>query len=291
VLSKKQHNMKKIQLLALVWVLGSVAVSHAQTYYLSLFNTQQVYTLRPTAFGKASDLSKKSLQGDLALLIDSSYTKRDLACQGITRDYEGKIVIINIGECDYGKKLKKAEKAGVTAIIFLKDAATAIKTKNGKFLEADLDCKGAKVPCFTLEPDSLLSKQGIDQNEVVRTNAPSRAFIYAVANKDQGRVQADIEPTPQNDFTPTVANFDGIITLSPNPTEGATQLHVVFSDPTDSEVQVFNTMGQLVQRQAIPQALDEWITLDLSNLPIGHYQVRVVNEKGSWGKGIVKNLP
>jgi hypothetical protein len=286
----QKNNFQHAYFLVVLWFLvGTTGTLHAQNYYLSLFNTQQVYNLRPTAFGKATDLLQKELTGELAILIDSTFSKRELACQNIKRDYAGKIVLINMGDCDYGKKLKKAESAGVKAIIFLKDAATSTKTKNGKQLIADLDSKNAQVPCFTLEPDSLLLKNGTDQNDILRVNAPSAAYIYAVVNKNNTRVQADTEPTPQNDFTPTVANFDGIITLSPNPTEGATQLHVVFSDPTDSEVQVFNTMGQLVQHHPIPQALDEWITLDLSNLPIGHYQVRVVNEKGSWGKGIVKD--
>ena len=267
----------------------------AQTYYLSLFNTQQVYALRPTAFGKASQLAQKPLQGELALLIDSSYTNRELACQALNRDYVGKIALINMGACDFGKKLKKAEQAGAVAIIFLKDAAATAQTKNGKYLAADLDSKAAKVPCFTLEPDSLLLQNGTDQNEVLRVNAPSMAFIYAVASKANGREQVELDdPTLQPEPFSTTATsdfFEGEITLSPNPTLDATQLHLVFSEATDSEVQVFNLMGQLMQRQAVPQAFDTWVTLDLSTLPVGRYQVRVVNGQGSWAKGVIRSLP
>ena len=97
-------------------------------------------------------------------------------------------------------------------------------------------------------------------------------FPYRITNTYYNCVSVGINPAA----TPNIS-------LYPNPTTGQFTLEI----PTTAtyQVEVFNTLGQVVYSSSVTNATKH--TINIGNAPVGMYNVRVRNEKNSLSKVLI----
>jgi hypothetical protein len=242
-------------------------------YFISLFRSQETYTLQPTAFNQGT-LDKEGLLHELVLLQDTSGYERAFVCGDVVEDFSNKIALINIGgDCSYGLKCLKA----------LKDSALILITE--PLPPDDENLKGLTIPTFTLEPDlDRLEKEGIHEADMLRVYSSGLAYLYKVTSSG-AKIAQDTDLVLDNSIKPTT--LTGFIQLTPNPSTENTALNLSFSEATDTDVLLFNSIGQLLERHHLTQATQETILLHTQNYPAGQYQVSVVNAKENWRKTLL----
>ena len=91
------------------------------------------------------------------------------------------------------------------------------------------------------------------------------------------------------DFTTSTYELIGLnnFRLFPNPTAGSATLEVAFDRPRDVQVQVLNSVGQLVTRFELTNGTIFQQTLDLTDRAAGVYYIRLVGEEGTETRKLV----
>ena len=82
------------------------------------------------------------------------------------------------------------------------------------------------------------------------------------------------------------------LSLTPNPATTQVQISIEGVDESGGELTVFDAMGRMVWQQSVaPPAMNaqQLITVDVSNLASGLYQVRLNTSGGVASKGLIVN--
>lgn len=151
--------------------------------------------------------------------------------------------------------------------------------------EGDVELEQLKVQVFstgrTITEMNSAEKQELYQLYGRSNNTHVRGVIH-VLDKDHPFIYefVDIEALTNIQYTEIGLKGEEL-TLYPNPTSGALNLHLKVMPNESSEVMIVDMYGRMLKRQTIP-ALQNKLSLDLSELRSGMYYLRLKNDRGEF---------
>ena len=315
--------------LAASFAQGNGSNNRADTILLSVYNTGNKYRLTPASFSPPT--SRTALLTDMVWVFDTlvrfqdggsnatlpdaillkmpdslrrKFTSQrtmkmviDRQCDKpmLKSEVEGKVVIVELSQCDASQKALMAQRAGASAIVFVHNSnnPNGIEIKTGVFKDS------IRIPCFTVRKDigtrisaMLPSKVAIVRPDTMPINAQALTMVNnngTSAQSQQSKDKAD-NPLDNTESSPQNPNFANNLNnspfkladgtgynwrISPNPTSDYTTIEYRFSKPTDVTIEVFNELGQVLSRTDYKAAQSGVVDVDVVNWASGIYTVHL----------------
>ena len=306
---------------------GNGANNRPDTVLLSVYNTGNKYRLTPATFSAAT--SRTALLTDMVWVLDTVVSFKDGGSNATLPDaillkmpdslrrkftsqrtmkmvidqkcdkpmlkseVEGKVVILDLSNCDASQKALMAQRAGAKAIIFVHTSndPNGIEIKKGDFKDS------IRIPCFTVRKAigtrisaMLPSKVAIVRPDTMPISAQSLTLLnngetaQSQQSKNTDNPLDNAESGPQNpNYANNLNNTPFKLTngtvynwrVSPNPTSDYTIVEYRFSQPTDMTLEVFNAVGQSLIRNEYKAAQSGFVDIDVVNWASGVYTIHL----------------
>ncbi len=163
------------------------------------------------------------------------------------------------------------------------DSIKVTGTKQGESTgKAQFSIKGGEGPYKIIFNNGTLVT-----NNIVTNLSAGTYYVTITDNKSCKRNAIFTIPTIL--ATDEIIDF-GTITAYPNPTTGALQLYFDLAHPQSGTIQIFSTLGQLIDKQDFINIENNIQSFDLETQPSGAYLVRVQLEGGAiWYRWVIKS--
>ena len=251
------------------------------TVVLSVYNNNQKFMLYAAPFGAkmgSTEILEQMHSGfDTVLVVQKSprkdtsgkYPSRIIAvrkCEVLKGNIKDKVAIVRINsDCDASVICMNAQRAGAKAVIIIhttnnKDSVTLPATPaKGIYIYKD----SLKIPCFTVRNaigDKLLQM------------LPSLVGIKIPKIVPNG-VQTLAQPSDTSKINKNVDN--AVFSIYPNPTDDDAYIQYAFTTPTDLNIEISNTTGQVLHQNKLLQVTSGTYTIPSDGWANGIYYIQL----------------
>lgn len=111
---------------------------------------------------------------------------------------------------------------------------------------------------------------------------------YTLVITDEKGCTAQFEITLTETVSASEAGEEAFAEVFPNPAHAKATLAVAFTQPRDLYISLTDESGKLISYRAEKQVQEQNIPIDVSQLPAGTYQLRIVSREGHFTRQLVK---
>ena len=111
---------------------------------------------------------------------------------------------------------------------------------------------------------------------------------YTLIITDEKGCTAQFEITLTETVSASEAGEEAFAEVFPNPVHAKATLAVAFTQPRDLYISLTDESGKLISYRAEKQVQEQNIPIDVSQLPAGTYQLRIVSREGHFTRQLVK---